>query len=149
MRVCDIDGCQGKHLAKGFCSKHYLRLYKNGTLKPLVLRSVGVYERLMSKISYEGDCWIFQGCKTANGYGHIRDGKKMKLAHRVSYENRYSPVPHHLELDHLCRNRACVNPVHLELVTHKENVRRGNAGMNYKERTRNAKGQFTKDTGLI
>jgi hypothetical protein len=66
-------------------------------------------------------CTEWTGPKNLKGYG--RQGKK--LAHRVAWERAKGPVPANLELDHLCRNRACVNVEHLELVTHQENCRRG------------------------
>ena len=62
-----------------------------------------------------------------NGYGRFYlDGRGL-LAHRWSYERHVGPIPHGLQIDHLCRNRGCVNPEHLEPVTPSENVRRGTA----------------------
>lgn len=69
-------------------------------------------------------CWIWSGSRV-NGYGKIcRGGKKHRL-HRLVYELFAGPIPDGLELDHLCRRRACCNPAHLEPVTRLENVRRG------------------------
>lgn len=70
-------------------------------------------------------CWIWQLSTVGAGYGRFQvDGKK-HLAHRWHYEQVHGQIPDGLELDHLCRQYRCVNPDHLEPVTHIENVRRG------------------------
>lgn len=72
----------------------------------------------------ETGCWNWNGV-TPRGYGYImRDGVRHQ-AHRYMYERAVGPVPEGLQLDHLCRNRSCVNPAHLEPVTCRENLMRG------------------------
>lgn len=70
-------------------------------------------------------CWPWLGCKNKHGYGNV-NGKTYgtKMAHRAVYEKLVGPIPANKELDHLCRNRACVNPTHLEPVDRKTNCRR-------------------------
>jgi hypothetical protein len=70
-------------------------------------------------------CWLWTGAINASGYGGVNINSKYYVAHRVSYEYLLGPVPEGLFLDHLCRVRNCVNPEHLEPVTHKENALRG------------------------
>ena len=82
-------------------------------------------ERLLSRVEIDGaGCWNFTGRLTF-GYGQFKIDGKNRKAHRVAYEHLVGPVPNGLCLDHLCRNRACCNPDHLEPVTIQENTLRG------------------------
>lgn len=74
---------------------------------------------------YDTPCWIWQLYIDAGGYGIKYYDGRSRVAHKVLYEAKYGPVPDGLELDHLCRNRACCNPDHLETVTRAVNIRRG------------------------
>jgi len=73
----------------------------------------------------ENGCWIWLWSKNRKGYGVLRDGPQMGYAHKVYWERVNGPVPDGLQLDHLCRVRACVNPMHLEAVTGTLNQQRG------------------------
>jgi hypothetical protein len=85
-------------------------------------------DRLAEKISPEpmSGCWLWTASiKRKDGYGRFRWDGKMKLAHRVVWSLLRSQIPGGLTIDHLCRNHACVNPDHMEVVTLKENLMRG------------------------
>lgn len=74
---------------------------------------------------YAGDCIVWVGsCNKVTGYGQFNNGKTMMLAHRYAYERAFGKIPTGLQVDHLCRNRCCVNQAHLEAVTAAENIRR-------------------------
>lgn len=83
-------------------------------------------ERIARRIESNADgCWLWTGQTNNRGYGITSwDGRKT-CAHRVVYRLLVGPIPDGLELDHLCRARLCLNPAHLEPVTHRVNVRRG------------------------
>ena len=70
-------------------------------------------------------CWLWQGSLNDRGYGRTYHTKSYFAAHRVAYTIVKGPIPAGLTLDHLCRNRICINPSHLEAVTVKVNIRRG------------------------
>lgn len=78
-------------------------------------------------IGAEG-CWKWQGGRFNNGYGSAWAGKTV-LAHRFAYENIYEPIPKGLQIDHLCRNKLCVRPDHLEAIPPRENLLRGNTNV--------------------
>lgn len=84
-------------------------------------------EVVLDHLELDGSgCWVFKG-PLREGYGRVRDMSRHSVqAHRVMYEACVGQIPAGLHLDHLCRNRACVNPAHMELVTNRENLRRGN-----------------------
>lgn len=85
-----------------------------------------VEERLWARVAV-GDCWEWTGSTTmrANGYGQIKVDRRNVTTHRLAYELLVGPVPPGMQLDHLCRNRLCCNPDHLEPVSAAANVRRG------------------------
>ena len=89
-------------------------------------------DRIREKVAVsEGGCWVWSGTLDGAGYGRIWTGSRVvgnrtsTLAHRASYLAFVGPIAEGMVLDHLCRNRACVNPDHLEPVTQQVNLLRG------------------------
>lgn len=104
---------------------------KVGTTKPAPMPfDVARVRRFWMKVTRPGEseCWEWTGAHNRNGYGTFRvggAGTSPAQAHRYSYELLVGPIPPGLSLDHLCRNRGCVNPSHLEPVTGRVNTLRG------------------------
>ena len=84
----------------------------------------GVAERFASKVRKTRSCWLWTAHKV-HGYGYIWKDGKMLRAHRLAYELARGPIPAGRTIDHLCRNKACVNPTHLEVVSFRTNTLRG------------------------
>lgn len=84
-------------------------------------------ERFRAKVAPTDDadaCIVWTG-STTNGYGYMRFRGTPQTAHRIAYEHFVGPIGEGLVVDHLCRNRSCVNVRHMELVTNRENILRG------------------------
>lgn len=123
---CKLDGCDGntKGGAKGYCQRCYSRFRKTGSAET-PLRSLSAQARFQARVIYGEGCWEWSAAHNPkSGYAVMRVDGTLRYAHRLSYELHVGPIPDGLVIDHLCMNRGCVNPAHLEPVTQGENTRR-------------------------
>lgn len=97
--------------------------------------SVPVEDRFWSKVNKTDSCWVWTGAVNQDGYGNLRYKGATRRAHRVAWELTNGQIPDKFVLDHLCRNTSCVNPLHLEVVSFAENIRRRKATGTYRGRT--------------
>lgn len=123
MKVCSIDECESPAIKRGWCSTHYQRWRKHGT--PNYSRAAHLDQlapgRFWGKVSKSAGCWEWVGTFTDTGYGIIIAHGKRWRAHRYSWTITNGAIPEGMQIDHICRNRACVNPEHLRLATNKQN----------------------------
>ena len=102
---------------------------RNGDVRGTPLRYCLFHNRRKSPVEYivdaETGCWVWQRGRDSKGYGMTKRAGKATVAHRMVYERHVGRIPDGLQLDHLCRNRSCVNPAHLEPVTAAVNCQRG------------------------
>lgn len=139
--LCSITGCGHPQHARGWCNKHYKRWSEHGD--PLGGGPELIYgdaeARFWPKVDKDGPlpgadtlaagkgpCWLWTAAIDLYGYGRFTSPNSAS-AYCFAYELCVGPVPVGLELDHLCGVRRCVNPNHLEPVTHEENCRRGSS----------------------
>jgi len=126
-RGCSVDGCTRPHAALGLCRTHHERQLKGRDLTaPMLSRGVPAYLRVLARCHVTDDgCWIATSSLDKEGYGRVSiGGDRGALAHRVVYEALIGPIPEGHDLDHTCRQHACVNPTHTQPVTRAENMRR-------------------------
>lgn len=129
-RTCSVDACERAARTRGWCDTHYARWLRYGSVDVVHHRGPPVRsesERFWAKVDKAGECWEWVAAKFPPGYGQFAVGPPWRrvMAHRWAYEDQIGPIPEGLQLDHLCRNRSCVNPAHLEPVTQRENILRG------------------------
>lgn len=123
-RTCIADGCDRNAKTRGLCQKHYLAAWRGNGPTPLPKRTSA--DRFWAAVDRaEHGCWPWKGSQRRGGYGRVRIAGRDFAAHRVAYEMEIGAIPEGLELDHLCRNRLCVRPSHLEPVTGQVNTLRG------------------------
>jgi hypothetical protein len=123
--TCGVDGCIKLAKNSGMCWGHYCRVRRHGSTEIGIKRIPGLkYERMLAGYPDKptDGCWEWTGNRTGDGYGRLAG--RQGLAHRLSYEYHLGPIPDGLEIDHLCRNRGCGNPAHMEAVTHRVNCQR-------------------------
>ena len=116
-RICSIEGCGLKHEGLGYCRKHYQRLKRTGS--PHLGTADQRFERLI--VERGPSCWLWSGGTAGAGYGVFHWNGRLGYAHRFSYERSRGPIPKGMEVDHTCREKRCVNPRHLRLVTSSQN----------------------------
>jgi len=125
MNLCQTNEKTLLPLPLGGAGVVRLRKLRNLLPEKTVVAEAGP-ERIWGKVKKgenPNDCWIWTGRKAPDGYGRFRHRGHAYAAHRICY-NVFHEIPHALVLDHLCRNKGCVNPAHLEPVTHRENLLR-------------------------
>ncbi|MEV8638093.1 HNH endonuclease [Streptosporangium sp. NPDC051023] len=117
-RICTVPRCERPAVGGGHCLMHYKRARRSGDAEGLTLE-----RRFFDHIAGEDDrgCWLWDKPHPDSGYGQFAGG----TAHRWSYEFFRTDIPDGLDIDHLCRNRACVNPWHFDPVPTAVNVLRG------------------------
>ena len=119
VRLCTISECKNKHVARGYCAKHYQRWYFHGDPECLIRETSRL--TLEDSAERDGDCLIWLGALDSSGYGHITINGKKQPAHRYSWEKKNGPIPEGMFIDHICHNRACVEPDHLRQATSGQN----------------------------
>lgn len=123
--TCSISECSRPYLCKGYCNLHYKRAKKGQDMNKSAKVVGNDIERFWSYVDKTDTCWLWNGrLNDERGYARLRIGRKFKYAHVYSYELAKEKPRKGTELDHLCRVRHCVNPAHLEPVTHKVNMER-------------------------
>ena len=121
MCKCSVVGCEKKYHSKGYCKIHYGRVKRNGIPTSLWDIKIRFHKKYIPEPM--SGCWLWEGSANEDGYGYISKKNIIVYAHRVSWELHRGPIPEGLCVLHTCDTPACVNPDHLWLGTHTDNVR--------------------------
>lgn len=119
---CNVNECDRRIKARGYCTRHYDRLMKYGDVNKSFHGTQS--QRFWAKVNKTDTCWLWTASKTSNGYGQFNPGgrSRPRPAHRVSWELVNGPIPHGSVMDHICFTPLCVNPQHLRPVTQQLNA---------------------------
>ena len=118
-RTCVIEGCGKKQTTRTWCPMHYQRWRRLGTTD-LTPRTIA--DRFWAKVQKTETCWLWTAFVDSLGYGMIYDGKSRPMyASKLAYQLLVGPVPEGYDVDHRCHVHGCVNPAHLQAVTHQKN----------------------------
>lgn len=126
MTECQIDGCEkGGRRVRGWCEMHYARWRNHGDpLNPGAhARHLDPEESFTARVAWDGNCLVWIGGDSGNGYGRVFVDGRHEGAHRFAYRREHGPIPEGMEVDHICHNRACCLPAHLRLATREQNMR--------------------------
>lgn len=156
--TCNVASCnaiksnaiQSNRFRRGMCNKHYLMWRKTGD--PEGSLRLTVEQRLWANVDvgHPLGCWLWTGFANDGGYGVISVKRSGRYTHRVAFEALRDAIPAGLQLDHLCRNRLCCNPDHLEPVTPRENFRRSeSSSMRASRRNRCLRGHDLNRHGYV
>lgn len=120
--TCSVSGCERPVWNRHLCQAHYWRQRRHGSTDDPIRPSVE--ERFWAKITKTRGCWLWNTTKASGYGGSFWDGSAYVSPYRFSYELHVGPIAAGLTIDHLCQNKACVRPEHLEAVPLVENIRR-------------------------
>lgn len=120
-RLCDVDGCDHKHLARGLCRKHYNDFWNSDDFKKVEPKNPPLSERIVNESEMRDGCRVWLGYTVPRGYGYVYEGGKLVYVHRWAYEQEHGPIPKGMVIDHICHNPSCVEVTHLRLATYSQN----------------------------
>ncbi len=146
---CSFEGCINNIRSNGYCNAHNNQLHKGKKLAPLRKtdqRKLSIKQRIKNNVVKDPDtkCWNWQLAKGTDGYGvFCHNGKNFK-AHRISYAEHVGPIAPNAVVHHKCANRQCINPKHLQMTSHQNNIAEMFERQDYIRRIKELEGRLAK-----